>query len=129
MITLPFNFEVADAHADVEKTWGEIQLKPSSFVDFLTEVRFRLHPPADLSFPFGLSRSWDLTGPTGGPSSTTHRSPSKGRCTSFGNSSGTKPLVCPRLNLLLGLFVLLDCYPSSKRHDSLYRPARLNCCS
>eukprot|EP00439_Symbiodinium_sp_Y106_P058645 s3472_g8.t1 len=30
--------EVADAHADVEKTWGEIQLKPSSFVDFLTEV-------------------------------------------------------------------------------------------
>jgi len=30
--------KVADAHADVEKTWGEIQLKPSSFVDFLTEV-------------------------------------------------------------------------------------------
>ncbi|CAE7866296.1 CYP65 [Symbiodinium microadriaticum] len=30
--------KVADAHADVEKIWGEIQLKPGSFVDFLTQV-------------------------------------------------------------------------------------------
>ena len=51
-IALPkLDFEVADAHADVEKIWGEIQLKPGSFVDFLTQVRFRLRPAAEL-FPW-----------------------------------------------------------------------------